>query len=124
MSGRLAMVFIQLLRTVIPPRDNAMPIAPPTIATSSHSTMCCTKMSSRRAPSARRTPISGARARNLASRSPIRLREQTARKSSDTTAMAVASSGTTFCSLSQPMRGVTRLLSGRGKRPAFFCSPT
>jgi len=62
---------------------------------------------------ARRTDTSGARARNLPRSRPTRLSEQTARKSSDTAAIALISGRTTFHS---PIRSVmlsTWLLSGR-----------
>ena len=115
-------VFSQPFATATAPSDSTTPSTPPSRPTSSHSTTCCTNTCLREAPRARRTPISGARARNFASRRPIRLSAHTARNSSDTTSITVSSRGVTSCSDSHSSSGVTSTRSGRAKRPCVFCS--
>ena len=89
------------------PIDSTMPIAPPSTPTSSHSTTCCQKTCARLAPSARRTETSGMRARNLPSRRPTRFSEQTIRKSSETTLIAVTCGGIIANSSAIRASGVT-----------------
>ena len=64
------------------------------------------------------------RDRNLPSSRPVRFRQQTARKRSAITTRPTVAGGTTARTRIHSMSGVTRLLSGRGKRPPTFCSWT
>src|ERR1051326_2570222 len=66
-----APVLISFAMKCSTPIESSIPIAPPAIPTTSHSTMCCRKMFARDAPSARRTDTSGERARNLPRSMPV-----------------------------------------------------
>ena len=81
-------------------------------------------MAERGAPSARWTPSTPAFERNLLSSRPVKLKQQTARKSRAITTRPTVAGGTTPRTRIHSISGVTRLLSGRGKRPCAFCSPT
>ena len=101
---------------------SASPSSAPIEEITPTSTRCCMKICLRLAPSARRTPVIAALPRNFASSRPTVFSRQTARKMKARPTSTRSSLPTTSLSTSHWSTFVRRLLSGRWKRPACFCS--
>src|SRR6185312_576941 len=103
-----------------PPSVSSNPVNPPRRPTTTTSTRCWRTMSTRLAPSARRSPEIGAALRNFASMSPSVFNTHTTRNTRPRPICMRLSSPTTSHMSSQVCTLTMRLLSLRGKRPCRF----